>query len=302
MFDSRRFHRVVSALLAVAAALGVLGVVSPTAEGAPRKLDHFRCYPIIATGTFPPELVYLDDQFTKATEPPEPATVVKAEWFCNPTEKWHNRRRTAISNRDGHLTFYSIDTFDHAPTRWVKYSNQFRTSWLEIGDALWLAVPTQKQTLSPSPLPGETHNPPTGLDHFKCYEVITGRPASKSVRLKDQWTRPPTSVSQQPIVKVYDPIMFCNPTEKIHPNAPAGFDPVSEITNPRGHLVCYRTDPGPPNKDASGAAIPYQAIIHNQIQPDADVLANPADVLCVPSTKLKWFEVEDTDDPAVAGV
>ena len=100
--------------------------------------------------------------------------------------------------------------------------NQFGPQKLTVTDPILLGVPSQK----------DTEPPPSGLDHFKCYQA-TGNPVNAVVDLIDQF-------HFEPGVAVLNPDWFCNPTEKIH----NGQD--FPITDPVDHLVCYLINPQPP--------------------------------------------------------
>ena len=157
---------------ALAAPVGVGTVDGPSIGiGAPRRLgkpgeglDHFKCY--ITSGTKPMSVsVKLSDQFGSSE-----ARVLEATRFCNAVEKHRTLtpgkvELTPIRNPDHHLKFYRIETSEPAPTRIVRVENQFgKDQILEVTKPLFLAVPAQKL------IPHE-HQPPRGLDHFKCYQV-----------------------------------------------------------------------------------------------------------------------------------
>ena len=146
-----------------------------------------------------------------------------AREFCNPVTKIHNGVLTGITNPASHLTFYSIIAPQGPdPTRIVDVQNQFGPQTLTVTNPILLGVPSQK----------DTEPPPSGLDHFKCYQA-TGNPVNAVVDLIDQF-------HFEPGVAVLNPDWFCNPTEKIH----NGQD--FPITDPVDHLVCYLINPQPP--------------------------------------------------------
>ena len=134
--------------------------------------------------------------------------------------------------------------------------NQFGRQKLRTGAATELAVPTFKM------LPG--HEPPVGLDHFKCYRA-KGDPLDESVVLKDQF--------QGVQVKVGAPALFCNPTLKIHNGEK------TKISHPEAHLTCYRTLPSTP----FDKVLP----VSNQFGKAKLSLSSP-NLLCVPSFKLAF--------------
>jgi hypothetical protein len=138
------------------------------------------------------------------------------------------------------------------PTRLVVVRNQFGFQFLKVGQPEALAVPTQKFP----------HNPPEGLDHFKCYRA-SGRNINQVVGLSDQFLKSPE-------VKVYRPYEFCNPVAKLHN------DQLTPIENPKAHLVCYTISRDP---------FATQVDTLNQFGTEP-LLVNEPDLLCVPSTKL----------------
>jgi hypothetical protein len=189
------------------------------------KLDHFKCYVIWALGWPPNDDVFLRDQFGEG-----PATVGRPYFFCNPVQKTHKGVVTPISNPDAHLKMYSIQTYGRNPFSYVpptvdtpdqvKVSNQFgKDQELSVGQAVILATPTQKYP----------HQPPSGLDHFKCY-VTSGSPIFETVDLKDQF-------QDDRFVSVYYPLLLCNPVVKTHNGK------VTPVEHPEDHLVCYRIQP-----------------------------------------------------------
>lgn len=252
----------VSVLLVVMLVGGLLLWTNLPAEAAkPQPLDHFRCYRVLQAE--PPSagaVVVLQDQFDIAAGATPEALVRNPEWFCNPTEKRHKNRLFEITNPDGHLKFYNIET-EPGPERTIRYKNQFEKGKAVLGQARWLAVPTQK----------EGHPPPERLDHFKCYQVLDAEAANTVVGLQDQW-------QTEPQVEVGGPVMFCNPTRKIHVDTGVAVG----VGNARGHLMCYRTgsDPG----------LVFTVFTFNQFG-DELLVVGDADVLCVPTRKGKKFSI-----------
>jgi hypothetical protein len=217
------------------------------------QLDHFWCYP--AKGDSLQVKVGLQDQFDKQ---PVTALVGAPSRLCNPVTKVHNGVVTEIRDRDAHLTFYRIHT---TVSSWwsVQVYNQFGTQKLRAGPATALAVPTFKM------LPG--HEPPVGLDHFKCYRA-KGNRVDEGVALRDQF-----QVAQ---VKVGAPVLFCNPTLKVHDGK------VTKIEHPEAHLTCYQTSPSTP----FDKVVP----VSNQFGKTKLSLSSP-NLLCVPSFKLAYHRV-----------
>ncbi len=254
-------------LSSLAMALALLGSVllwsAPEAAAAkPRPLDHFRCYRVLEAQ--PPAVgvvVLLQDQFDLADGVAPEAFVRDPTWFCNPTEKRHGQKSVEITNPDGHLQFYAIDT-EPGPERVIRYRNQFERGRAHLGVAIMLAVPTQKEGHQP-PAPGS-------LDHFKCYEVLDAEPANTVVGLTDQWRT-------EPQVEVGGPAFFCNPTRKIHVDG-SGVG----VNNPRRHLMCYRTSQSP--------GVITTILTLNQFG-DAFLIVDNAEVLCVPTQKGKKITI-----------
>ncbi len=212
------------------------------------ELEHFKCYPnegkeqAIAA-------VILHDQFGE-----EKARVMAATRFCNPAEKFHDGKVSPIRDRDAHLAFHPIET-GTAPPRQVRVSNQFgRGQKLDLGQPVFLAVPSQK-------LRPKKHRAPEGLDHLACYEA-DGEPVEAQVALTDQF-------GTEDGLKVLQPRLLCNPTEKTHDRKQ------TKIQNPDDQLVCY---------DLAGTRQTTPAFMRNQFG-EQTLELSPADLLCVPSHK-----------------
>jgi hypothetical protein len=222
----------------------------------PYPNDHFQCY---RTQSQPLDVsVLLRDQFdADETE----ALVLEALRFCNPVEKIHvlpggGEIVSPIRNPDAHLKFYRIETSAPMAARQVVVSNQFgRRQVFKVSEPVALAVPTQK-------LP---HEPPEGLDHFKCYQA-NGESVNATVGLKDQF-------HASPQVRVLDPVVFCNPVEKTHG------DIVTPIRNPAVHLACYNIEAEPLPESLS-------VTVRNQFGAE-DLVVDRPEFLCVPSLKIK---------------
>jgi hypothetical protein len=245
------------ALVVGVIAAAVLWPAQPSAQVA-FKIDHFWCY--VTTDQPKNVTVQLQDQFDLAFNPPifETAMVRNPVRFCNPVRKLREDtgQITPITNPVSHLKFYRIwtDDQDLPPTRQLKITNQFGTKTIRTFHQELLAVPTQKFT------EGEPHD----LDHFKCYRAY-GPNVNRFVTLTDQF-------QTQQGVKVLYPLIFCNPTRKIHPPGGAG------ISNADDHLVCYRVTRRPftlPNVRT-----------RNQFGEESLTLRD-TDLLCVPTKKLK---------------
>jgi hypothetical protein len=159
---------------------------------------------------------------------------------------------TPIIDIDAHLTLYTIATSVLQPTRKVTVANQFGQKRITTYQPFVLAVPTAKNT----------QPPPQNLDHFECYRAY-GATMRLSVQLSDQF--------QESENRILRPIALCNPVLKKHG------DLTTPIKNPDDHLVCYQM---------ASVAFSGQAQIRNQFQ-DAIFGIKNADILCVPSKKLK---------------
>ena len=234
----------------------LLAVPSQKTEILPLSLDHFKCYYAEPIGP-PFEEVILEDQFGIVQ-----ATVMGANFFCNPVEKYHDGKTTPISNDDHHLTLYTIDYEAEPQTRLVEITNQFGTQQLTVSNPVGLAVPTHKLT-------GGTPFPPVGLDHYLLYEVIDGPPVEVTVGLEDQFG--------DEEVLVMEPFFFANPVRKTHGTE------VTEIENPQAHLVLYVI---------VGGAFGEMVEVDNQFGLQALYVGDPA-LLAVPSVKLSFEPVPD---------
>jgi hypothetical protein len=228
--------------------LVLVGAMPATAKVP--ELDHFFCYK--AKGQTIGVKVALQDQFDSH---PVVTVVGAPARFCNPVTKVHDNVVTEIRDPDAHLTFYRIRPV--VSSLWsVLVANQFGRQKLRVGAATELAVPTFKM------LPG--HEPPADLDHFKCHRA-TGDRVDESVVLKDQF--------QGAQVRVGAPVLFCNPTLKIHNGE------TTKVSHPEAHLTCYRTLPSTP----FDKVVP----VRNQFGKAKLSLSSP-NLLCVPSLKLAY--------------
>lgn len=238
--------------------LGLLVHAAPAA--AQVFTEHFQCYAILKADPVPVLEVRLLDQF----DDPEQVEVVRARRFCNPTGKFHRNVFTPIHDIRQHLTMYA--TFPQsAPLRIVTLSNQFDRAgavqtW-RLREGVALAVPTHKPP----------HEPPKGLDHFRCY-AASGNPVGEPAALFDQFVRVATHF-------VLDPVLFCNPVQKTVPSGE-----VTPVEHPEEHLACY-----------SMTRVRFQTTraIENQFGRQT-FLIGPSDMLCVPTRKISWTLIPDT--------
>jgi hypothetical protein len=243
--------------------MAVNGQPSPT-----QPLDHFKCYFIPEQTLLAQEALTLQDQFDIPNQVFERVRDLRPIRLCNPVAKIHRNTVTPIANPKAHLMLFHIDPQPIVP-RDVLVRNQFGRQTLAVRDAQVLAVPTAK-TLATEQPPTEI---PSGLDHFKCYSAA-GKRVKDGVTLRDQF--------HTETVRVLDPIAFCNPTRKIHNAVATG------VQNAPAHLTCYTITPSP----FGGASVN----VLNQFG-GAQIRVLRADVLCVPSQKLKWSESNaDKDD------
>jgi hypothetical protein len=243
------------------------------AQTTPPTLDHFYCYFALRQPT--QVTVTLEDQFDVKLNKTELVRDLRLVRFCNPVQKTTaDGKVTTIQHPDDHLTMYLITPEPIIP-RVVVIKNQFGTQLLRTANALLLAVPSGKIW----PIPGTHVFPPTvptDLDHFKCY-LASGKVIGRRVLLKDQFFK---DTRDGVLAGVLQPVLFCNPVKKTVPTAPPIITP---ITNPDAHLACYVTTRKPFNT---------RLLYDNQFSQDLQQLAvsNP-DILCVPSSKLRWAVV-----------
>jgi hypothetical protein len=244
--------------LLVMMALGIVLAGSAAAQAPAPRLGHFKCY--IATGEPVNETVGTQDQFDIADQTGfEPTDVRQAVRLCNPVEKIHKRRVFPIPDRRAHLTLYLAPTHNIEPTRRVVVDNQFGKARLLTFNPLVLAAPTQKNN----------EGFPEDLDHYKCYRAY-GASAKAVVTLRDQF-----SVEER--VEVGRPLLFCNPTRKIHA---AGA--VFGVNNATDHLVCYQTE-----------RRPFERSVTTLDQFGTHQLRlREADLLCAPTEKLDFERLQ----------
>lgn len=225
------------------------------------RYNHFKLYVVKSAEPFEPIVVKLKDQFDKE---PYKVKLTSITHFANPVEKRHGKATHRIAFPNAHLTWYKFKTDMRPVKRVVKIKNQFGEQKLVLGEAVFLAVPTQKVEPE-SAFPKE-------FNHFKAYKVIEGDFKPVYVELKDQFDGKPIKV------KVFKPFLFCNPVVKYRK------DGKSPIFNERYHLTCYFIDP-----KEMASSTPRSITIKNQF---GKRRLHPQHyfVLCVPTDKL-GFEV-----------
>lgn len=261
--------------LALCLLVGVTSAASAQKETAPPDLDHFKCYYTLSNLTQVPML--LRDQFDEARGLVTNFADIRIARFCNPVEKTvlptpgMTFRHSRITNPGAHLTMFHLAPQPIVPRQvWIR--NQFGNQQLALRDAAVLAVPTAAEAIVPGTEPVASLPLPTGLDHFKCYNA-SGRRLDAVVRLRD--------VFNEGMTRVLEPVAFCNPVEKTRLETPTGKE-LTPITNPVGHLTCYTITP----MRFGGLTV----LITNQFGSGHLNVGQP-DELCVPSLKLRWYEV-----------
>ena len=201
--------------LVLAVVVGTPGLV----RAQPFSTDHFKCYPNQRSSVVN-QFVQLRDQFDDLVmELPPSVLVGMPAIFCNPVKKTDaSGAVTDITNPDSHLTMYTILSPGLPRPLPLKVRNQFGEQELSVFGAVLLAVPTQKNE----------QDPPSGLDHFKCYAARgTAFDPPPVVKLEDQFD------TAAETVKVLRPVLFCNPAAKRH------VDQETPIQNREDHLACY---------------------------------------------------------------
>ncbi|HET6918832.1 MAG TPA: hypothetical protein VFI46_05115 [Jiangellaceae bacterium] len=234
------------AAIAVLVLLPVLTAATAQDRAVFERETHFRCYIVSKQTPEPAKTVTVSDQFI----PDATVTVDEPLQFCAPTSK----DGAEILEPEEHLTMYAANQ-ELTPHLTVFTEDQFGARTLEVVGARVLLVPTQK-------LVGDLEFP-TRLNHYRCYEANGERPGV-SVTLEDQFGGPDT-------VRVEEPVLFCNPVEKIH--AGERF----RIQERRVHLTCY--DIHAPQRTTA-----TQVGVTNQLETDTFTVTS-FELLCVPSEK-----------------
>jgi hypothetical protein len=203
----------------------VLTVDGPVALAVPTQkeghemaecLNHYLVYQVVEEPEFVMADVNLKDQFIPDGED---ATVRYPWLFANPVKKTVvGGDVSEIENDDLHWVLYDIWD-EEAPNieKRIQIANQFGDDQvLDLTYRDVLAVPSQKNV------------PPTPpLDHFKCYQTLLGEPlVVKNVNVWDQFHE------DYLFTWVMDPMMFCNPVDKVHGT-------VTTSSNPDNHLTVY---------------------------------------------------------------
>ena len=209
----------------------------------------------------PVEGVNLKDQFIPDGED---VTVKGPYYFANPVEKTvvGSGDVAEIEDEDLHWVLYDIgDEQATSIGKTIQIANQFgNDQTLNLTYRELLAVPSEKNV------------PPTPpLDHFKCYNAAGPAPGEEGVwvNLVDQFH------DNYFEGFVTDPLMFCNPVDKVHGT-------VQIFSNPDNHLTVYKLTDTPDNW--------YTVTIDNQFndaaEPQALTVYGPV-ALAVPTQKLE---------------
>ena len=183
-------------------------------------LNHYLVYYVdeADAAEFPPVDVNLKDQFIPDGED---VTVEGPYLFANPVKKTVVGGDVAvIEDPDLHWVLYDIwDAEAPSIEKKIEIDNQFGNDQiLDLTKRDVLAVPSEK-IVPPTPL----------LDHFKCYQTLPQDPLEPLlVNLQDQFHS-----DYLYDVEVLDPMMFCNPVDKVHGT-------VETSSNPDNHLTVYK--------------------------------------------------------------
>jgi uncharacterized repeat protein (TIGR02543 family) len=225
--DSMRWSVEVSNQFNDAAEPQTLTVDGPIALAVPTQkeghemvecINHYLVYKVVEEPEFVmAEGVNLKDQFIPDGED---VTVLWPYYFANPVKKTVVGGTVVSEIEDDDLHWVLYDIWDvEAPSiekRGLQIDNQFGPQTLDLTYRELLAVPSQKNV------------PPTPpLDHFKCYQVLPGPPVVvEDVLVWDQFHE------DYVYTWVMDPMMFCNPVDKVHGT-------VTTSSNPDNHLMVY---------------------------------------------------------------
>ena len=178
------------------------------------RLDHFKVYKQYLQTGLRRRRVKLKGQFDRSAVT---GRICHMPYFANPVRK--NRGR--LVSKNAHLAFYELHG-PKEPRRLVVLRNQFGLQCLQIGQAGFLLVPSQKVER------GSAF--PKRLDHYKAYQVLDGRGIDRDVLLADQ-------IDRQDRVEVTRPEWFCVPVAKAYANK------TTRPANPRAHLTFYTVTP-----------------------------------------------------------
>jgi len=232
--------------------------------------DHFKTWRIESTPFL--NAVRVQDQFMQ-----DSIMLFSRDFLSNPVKKIDETGIIFnILRPNDHLTWYRAagrDTFFK-----VEYVNQFESTTVLIDSTAYLLVPAQK----------EPHEPPVGLDHYKCYRIIDPKPVYKPVLLEDQFDLELGRIER---VEYLVPAYLCPPCIK-NQELPL-FDTLT-------HYVAYSFIPQP-------APVPTQ-IATDQFE-RYPFLAFQSEMLLVPSKKISipfpdtcWYWKKGYPDYSPMGV
>jgi hypothetical protein len=244
-------------IFVVVLAVAMLTLRSNVAHVQPLH-DHFKSYTVEGPPLPVPMQVTLKDQFATRE-----GVVELIRMFSPPVEKMlPDGIVSPIVHPQNHLTWYEFA--GTCPERTLLVSNQFGADqeWV-VKDPIYLLLPTHKLYVNGMPT---GLGPPTELDHYLCYDVISGPPVGlDGVILEDQF--------HQELVTVGVPKVFCNPVEK---TLPGGM--TFPIIDRENHLACYDIAPHEP--------LPFALhVVANDQFADSQFMVLENQFLCAPSEK-----------------
>jgi hypothetical protein len=167
------------ALLAMVVSGGLSLSSPPTGEAQALPTEpHYRCYDISPVQD-PAVPVTVLDQFGSAD-----VEVRLSRWLCAPAVKNGEGDLVDVEANWPHLKCYDI-VGGNDPDRDVRLDTQFGPEEdVEIGEALELCVPVNKQVLPGAPPPP----PDPGLPHWQCYDIFdNGHSAGAVADIEDQF-------------------------------------------------------------------------------------------------------------------
>jgi hypothetical protein len=242
-------------IFVIVLAVAIFALRGSVAHAEP-PYDHFKSYNVIGPPLPAPIDVTLKDQFGTVQ-----GVVEQVRMFSPPVEKHlPDGGVSPIIHPEYHLAWYPFE--GTCQERTLLVTNQFGTDqeWV-VKDPVYLLSPTWKLFVNGLPT-GLV--PPSGLDHYLCYNVITGPPVGlDGVILTDQF--------HFDFVTVGAPRVFCNPVDKIVP------DDGKPIYDSQNHLACYDINPKIPP--------PYLEVWANDQFGDMMFVVLENEFLCVPSSK-----------------
>lgn len=201
--------------------MGPVALAVPTKKGDHEMvecLNHYLLYLVSEddwAGFSPVEGVNLKDQFILNGED---VTVKGPMFFANPVKKTVvGGNVSEVEDDELHWLLYDItEAQTTSIDKQIQIANQFGNATLDLTYREMLAVPSVKNV------------PPTPeLDHFKCYMTSDPSALQEWVTLLDQFHYNYFEGL------VMEPIMFCNPVDKVHGT-------VTTSSNPDNHLTVYK--------------------------------------------------------------